>query len=350
MSKTTKKLTTGQAATTPAQRVWHLDVPITYPVPPVGQQLTLTLVTPHPIAPAADDNPDQIIACAGGVPVWVAEVTQAGAPALLPMVLLNGNAPSRADTHLIPAQVRIIDAPIHAFGQPEQASLAQALAAVSDTSNNPGPGILGAATELEPPIARVASALLAPTLLKSARLPKGTLSAPTTAIAGRLCGPRPAEYCRCGFDHAQPYWAIEVPHNYCPPSPHARLTVPVMTIGHHRPMRTGDLLFAFARGKLVQIARTTGSGTPGELKVSIETSADRKQYRGYVTTAEVEILELDLQTLYDDGDEFVLDELDSYLNDLFPGPTDCAFGDARPFADWLGSCIAHTLGLQEVAA
>ncbi len=351
MSTTTTNLTNftsaSLAATTPTQRAWHLDVPLTYPVPTAGQRLTLMLATPKPLDPVADACPDQIIACAGGVPVWVAEVTQAGAPALLPMVLLNASAPPRSDIHLTAAQVRVIDAPIQAFGQPEQTSLAHALAAVSDTSNNPGPGILGAATQLDAPIALAVAALVGPTKATSAWTPENATSAPTTAITSPRRGPQPADYCRCGFDHAQPYWAIEVPHSYCPPSPHYRLTGPVMTIGHHRPMRPGDLLFAFARGKLVQVARATGSSTPAELKVSIEISADPKQCRGYATTAEVEMLELDLQKLYDEGDEFVLDELESYLCNLFPGPKDCSFGDARPFADWLGICIAHTLGLQE---
>ena len=44
MSKTTSNLTTFNSAslpaTTPTQRVWHLDVPLTYPAPPIGQRLT----------------------------------------------------------------------------------------------------------------------------------------------------------------------------------------------------------------------------------------------------------------------------------------------------------------------
>ena len=347
MSTTISTLTSFTASslttTTPTPRVWHLDVPLTYPTPPLGHQLTVTLVSPHPLAPAADACPDLVIACAGGVPVWVAEVTQAGAPASLPMALLRHEGTTQKCTHLTAAHVRVIDLPIHALRQPEQASLAQAIAAVSDTSNDPGPGILGAATQLDAPTSQAVSALLALSIRPAARAAEHEAMSATASVPRRATWD--AEYCWCGYDHAQPYWAIEVPHNYSPPSPHVRLTVFVMTVGHHRPMRPGDLVFAFARGKLVQVARATGTGTPAELKVSIETSADPKDHRAYVTTADVEILELDLQNLYDEGDEFVLHNLDIHLTSLFPRRQDRSFGDARPFEDWLGTCIASTLDL-----
>lgn len=324
--------------TAPSPRVWHLDVPLTYPTPQLGRQLTIALVSPHPLTPAADASPDLLIACAGGVPVWVAEVTQAGAPASLPMALLRQEGSTQKCTHLTAAHVRVIDLPIHAFRQPEQASLDQAIATVSDTSDNPGPGILGAATQLDHPTAKAVSALLAPSITLARSVAEHKAGSATTA--GLSSDPLHAEFCEYGHDHAQSHWAIEVPHNYSPPSPHSRLTVFVMTIGHHRPMRRGDLVFAFARGKLVQVARATGTGTPAELKVSIETSADPKDYRAYVTTAEVEIQELNPQDLYDEGDEFVLDNLDIHLTSLFPRQQDCSFGDARPFEDWLGASIA----------
>jgi hypothetical protein len=117
-----------------------------------------------------------------------------------------------------------------------------------------------------------------------------------------------------------------------------------MTVGHHRPMRPGDLVFAFARKRLVLVARATGSSTPAELKMSVEVSADPRDYRSYITTAEVEVLPLDLQDLYDGGEEFLLDNLGTYLGTLFPGGQDVSFGDARPFSEFFGTYIVGTLG------
>ncbi len=317
---------------TSTRRVWHLDVPLTYPALPVGHQLTIALATPHPLVLSSSTSPDLVLACVGGIPVWVAEVTRAGAPASLPMVLLHDVSPTRTGIHITAAQVRVIDGPIPAFGQPEHAHLVQALADLSEDSSNPGPCLLGAATQLDAPIAREVSALFVPVSHAPAQATEGNPDAPAFDIA---------------LQHAQPYWALEVPHNYCPSPAHNRLTLFVMTVGHHRPMRPGDLVFAFARKRLVLMARATGSSTPAELKMSVEVSADPRDYRSYITTAEVEVLALDLHDLYDDGQEFLLDNLDTYLDTLFPGDQDMSFGDARPFSDYFGNHIVHTLGLND---
>jgi hypothetical protein len=81
------------------QRVWHLDVPLTYPAQPLGRQLTIALATPTPLVLSSDACPDLVLACSGGIPVWAAEVTRAGAPASLPMTLLHDESPMRTGIH-----------------------------------------------------------------------------------------------------------------------------------------------------------------------------------------------------------------------------------------------------------
>ncbi len=343
---------TNPTSSAPTRRVWHIDVPLTYPAPPIGRQMTIALITPCALPPATDACPDLVIACARGIPVWMAEVTQAGAPASLPMALLGRHeAPWHVYAHLTAAQVRVIDWPIHAFSQPQLAGLAQAIADASDTSNEPTPGTRGAATLLDATIASAVSELLAPTAPTLSTSTASGSEVPSKTISMPRDGQHQSTSCQCAENHIEPYWAIEIPHNYSPAYPHCRLTVFVMTVGHHRAMRPGDLVFGFAQGKLELVARAIGSSTPPELKVSINVSADPRYPRGYITTAEVEVLELDLQSLYDDwdasndGDTFMFDILRNEVSSLFPGPRDCSFGDARPCSDLLGRVIAHGLGL-----
>lgn len=81
------------------QRVWHLDVPLTYPAQPLGRQLTIALATPTPLVLSSDACPDLVVACAGGIPVWAAEVTRAGPP--------PSDAPWRSRLRLRPEAARV---------------------------------------------------------------------------------------------------------------------------------------------------------------------------------------------------------------------------------------------------
>lgn len=343
-------MTTTSASTTifskPTPCVWHLDVPVTYPVPPAGHYLSIGLATPSPLTRQANADPEIVIACAGGRVVWAAEVMRQSDPTSQPMVLLPSDSPSVNRIHLTTALICIIDSPIHTFCQPEHEPLAQEIADLSDAHNIPGPALLGAATQLDASIARGVCAILGP--VENARV-RATGCEPNMPPIS-MTSPRRGQgqgriWCATQVNH--PYWALEVPHNYCPPRPHHRLTVFMMTVGHQSPVHPGDLVFAFARERLTMVARVIGSRTPPELKMSIEISADPKDCRSFVTTAEIEVLDIYPDDLYEQGDDLLLDELRTYLGRFFPCRNDLSNGDARPFNDALGNWIASTLELDE---
>lgn len=328
----------------PPKRIWHLDVPATYAIPPAGCHLTIALATHHPLAHSADAGPEIVLACAGGHPVWFAEIAQQGRQNSLPMVWVpNGGAPATS-AHLTAVQIRVIDGPIQAFDLPEQAHLAKTLADLPDMTNYRGSGILGVATELDVPTASAVQTILgqAGSTSTGAKGYEPDAQLITTTVLERVPGQVGYWY---ATQHDQPYWALEVPHSYCPPLPRHRLTAFVMTVGDHSPIRPGDLVFAFARSRLTMVGRVKGSSTPAELKMSIEVSADPKKCRGYITTAEFEVLDIDPEEFYEEGDGFFLDQLSTYISTLFPGRADCSFGDARPFDAAMGDFIALTLDL-----
>lgn len=335
MSTTISTLTSFSASSLTTPRVWHLDVPLTYPTPPIGHRLTLALATSQPLPPLACDSQALILAFAGGLPVWAAELVYDDAPASLPMLLTPNSAPAVPRIHLTAAIVRVIDVPLDALCQPSQEALANALADLSKASDGYGPGVFGAATELTEPIAAEVLTLLFP-------------ASKDPALAVEQATERPAAPPTLPpINHN--YWALAVPHNFCPPAAFSKLTVFAMTVNHHSPIYPGDLVFAFARGRLSMAARVTCSTMPPELQVSVEISPNPTDSRGYITTAEVEILPVDTDDLYGCDETFLLDELGAYVDTLLKRQYDLSWGDARPFKYMLGDLIADRLSLTQSA-
>ena len=138
------------------------------------------------------------------------------------------------------------------------------------------------------------------------------------------------------------YWAHDVAHSFCPPTAGTLLTLFVSTAGHRGAAYAGDIVLAFARGRLVMVTRVVGSGMPPELQVSIELSGNPRDMRCVVGAVEVEVLDVDVEDFYDSDDcELLLPHVQAVL----PVRDDPILGDARRFDAAMGSRIADALGL-----
>ncbi len=124
--------------TSPSPRRWHLDVPLSYPVPPAGTPLTVVLATPLPIDLPADEL---VVGYALGRPVLVAQVEALAVPAALAMSVVPNSDPMAARVHLSAVRCRVLDTDPCQF--PPQAP----------TGSSTGAGLLGAATPVSSPIA-----------------------------------------------------------------------------------------------------------------------------------------------------------------------------------------------------
>ena len=141
--------------------IWHLDLPVTYPAPPIGTVLTVALATTHAIPTTIGPGMHVVLGVAAGRLVWVARLPSETAPLVLPIAVTFSADPTHARHHLTPIRVQVVEAPLDALNQPMAKTLALALADASNETGD-GAGILGAATLLQPPLADQLAALLFP--------------------------------------------------------------------------------------------------------------------------------------------------------------------------------------------
>lgn len=130
----------------PGVQFWHLNLPLTCPIPPAGTVFTLALATDLPLA-AESVAGDIVLGLAEGKLVMAAQVDNHGAPTALPMVVDHATDSVCRHTHLTAVRVRAIDAFMEFFHPPHWPEFEREQAEGDLTS------IFGAATRLPPEVA-----------------------------------------------------------------------------------------------------------------------------------------------------------------------------------------------------